>query len=64
MSFNGSERDYSQTAINDLGATARVRIIDGKAQRGFRIRVGGGLGASPQDAWTWSDFTPRTKCCR
>jgi sulfite reductase beta subunit-like hemoprotein len=58
MSFNGSERDYSQTAINDLGATARVRIIDGKAQRGFRIRVGGGLGASPQDAWTWSDFTP------
>ena len=58
MSFNGSERDYSQTAINDLGATARVRIVDGLPQRGFRIRVGGGLGASPQDAWTWSEFVP------
>src|SRR5665213_1450867 len=58
MSFGGSDRDLSQTAINDLGATARTRIVDGKVQRGFRIRVGGGLGASPQNAWTWSDFTP------
>lgn len=58
MSFGGSDRDLSQTAINDLGATARTRIVDGKVQRGFRLRVGGGLGASPQNAWAWSDFTP------
>jgi sulfite reductase beta subunit-like hemoprotein len=58
MSFNGSDRDYSQTAINDLGATSRVRIVDGKPQRGFKVRVGGGLGASPQDAWTYSEFVP------
>ncbi len=58
MSFNGSERDLSQTAINDIGATAQVRIVDGRPQRGFRVRFGGGLGASPQNAWLWSDFTP------
>ncbi|HXB98164.1 MAG TPA: nitrite/sulfite reductase [bacterium] len=58
MAFNGSERDHSQTAINDVGAVARVRIVDGLPQRGFKIRVGGGLGASPQDAWTYSDFVP------
>ena len=59
MSFNGSDRDYSQTAINDLGATSRVRIVDGKPQRGFKVRVGGGLGASPQDAWIYSEFVPQ-----
>jgi sulfite reductase beta subunit-like hemoprotein len=61
MSFNGSERDLAQTAINDVGATARTRIVDGKLQRGFRIRVGGGLGASPQNAWTWEEFTPEDR---
>ncbi|HTB22139.1 MAG TPA: nitrite/sulfite reductase [bacterium] len=61
MSFGGSDRDLSQTSINDLGATARTRIVDGKVQRGFRIRVGGGLGASPQNAWTWDEFTPEDK---
>ncbi len=58
MSFNGSARDYSQTAINDVGCTSAVRIVDGKPQRGFKVRVGGGLGASPQDAWVWSEFVP------
>ena len=58
MSFGGSDRDLSQTAINDVGATSRTRIVDTRVERGFRIRVGGGLGASPQNAWTWADFTP------
>jgi sulfite reductase beta subunit-like hemoprotein len=61
MSFNGSPRDYSQCAINDVGCTAAVRIADGKVERGFKVRVGGGLGASPQDAWTWSDFVPENE---
>jgi sulfite reductase beta subunit-like hemoprotein len=61
MSFGGSDHDLSQTAINDVGATARTIIVDGKVRRGFRIRVGGGLGASPQNAWVWSDFTPEDK---
>ena len=32
MAFGGSDRDLSQTAINDLGATARTRIVDNKVQ--------------------------------
>jgi sulfite reductase (ferredoxin) len=58
IAFNGSPRDWSQTAINDLGAIARTRIVNGQVERGFMIKVGGGLGASPQDAWTLSEFTP------
>jgi sulfite reductase beta subunit-like hemoprotein len=61
MSFNGSSRDYSQCAINDVGCTSAVKIVDGKPLRGFKVRVGGGLGASPQDAWTWSDFVPENE---
>jgi sulfite reductase (ferredoxin) len=58
MAFNGSPRDWSQTAINDIGAIARIQMVDGKPVKGFKIKVGGGLGASPQDAWTLSEFTP------
>ncbi len=58
MAFNGSLRDYAQGSINDIGAYAQTRITDGKVQRGFMIKVGGGLGASPQDAWLLSEFTP------
>ncbi len=58
MAFNGSPRDWSQTAINDIGAIARTRIVDGKVERGFLVKVGGGLGASPQDAWTLREFCP------
>jgi sulfite reductase beta subunit-like hemoprotein len=58
MSFNGSPRDYSQAAINDIGFYSQVRIVDGKPVRGFRMKVGGGLGSSPQDAWLYNEFVP------
>ncbi len=58
MSFNGSPRDYAQAAINDIGFFSQVRIVDGKPVRGFRLKVGGGLGSSPQDAWLYADFIP------
>lgn len=56
IAFNGSLRDYAQAAFNDVGLFAQTRIEDGKVKRGFKMKVGGGLGASPQDAWTFSDF--------
>jgi sulfite reductase (ferredoxin) len=59
MAFNGSLHDYAQASINDVGLFAQTRIgADGKVERGFRIKVGGGLGASPQDAWLYSEFLP------
>ena len=58
IALNGGIRDYAQAAINDVGLYAQTRIEGGKVQRGFMIKVGGGLGASPQDAWLFSEFTP------
>jgi sulfite reductase beta subunit-like hemoprotein len=58
IAFNGSLHDYAQAAINDLGLYAQTRITNGKVERGFLMKVGGGLGASPQDAWLYSEFMP------
>ncbi len=44
--------------IHDLGLIAATRQVDGKTQRGFRILVGGGLGAVPRQARVLSEFSP------
>jgi sulfite reductase beta subunit-like hemoprotein len=61
IAFSGSDADSAQTAINDLGFVARVRSENGQIQRGFKVRVGGGLGASPQNAWIYSEFVPENR---
>jgi sulfite reductase beta subunit-like hemoprotein len=58
IAFNGSLRDYAQASINDLGLYAQTRVVGTQVQRGFLVKVGGGLGASPQDAWLFSEFLP------
>ncbi len=45
---------FNLAAIHDLGATAVLR--DG--QRGFHVRVGGGLGAVPHEAPVLTEFLP------
>ena len=52
---SGGRRNLS--AIHDLGFTARV--VDG--QRGFELRVGGGLGAVPHAAPVLFDFLPEAE---
>jgi sulfite reductase (ferredoxin) len=53
--FSGCEDEPCGLAfMHDFGAIARVQ--DG--QRGFKIVVGGGLGAVPYQAKTLSEFTP------
>ena len=52
------------SAINDIGANALVRQIDGKEVRGFRIVIGGGLGSSPHSAQLYSEFVPATDLLR
>jgi sulfite reductase (ferredoxin) len=47
IAFSSSEKDTAYTFMHDLGAIPRVRNVDGKEQRGFRIVIGGGLGAQP-----------------
>lgn len=54
MAFSSSEKDSAFTFIHDLGFIPRVR----NGVRGFKIVVGGGLGAQPFLAQTASDFIP------
>ena len=58
IAFDGCQsRDCIAGAINDVGLRALVR--DG--QRGFRILIGGGLGALPREAQLLDDFLPEDR---
>lgn len=54
IAFDGCPRDHARTAVADIGL--RAALQDGA--RGFRIVVGGGLGALPMPAQPLEEFTP------
>ena len=55
ISFEGCSEDHVRTSVSDVGLRAEVN----NGQKGFRIFVGGGLGAIPMAAHLLEDFTPR-----
>jgi sulfite reductase beta subunit-like hemoprotein len=54
IALSGCGDDCAQGAINDIAILARVR----NSERGFEIRVGGGLSTSPEDAHPLEEFVP------
>jgi sulfite reductase (ferredoxin) len=56
IAFSNSEKDTALTFMHDLGAIPRIKIEDGKEVRGFKILIGGGLGAQPHLAITTHEF--------
>ena len=42
--------------MHDIGAIAAQRTVDGETRDGFRVVVGGGLGAVPHQAEVYSEF--------
>lgn len=56
IAFSSSEKDTALTFMHDLGAIPRIKIVDDKEIRGFKILVGGGLGAQPILATTVHEF--------
>ncbi len=56
IAFSSSEKDTALVFMHDLGAIPRIKIIDGKEVRGFKILIGGGLGAQPHLAITTHEF--------
>ena len=54
IALSGCGDDCAQGAINDVAVLARVR----NSERGFEVRVGGGLSTSPEDAHPLEDFVP------
>lgn len=58
LSFSGCSRDCALSPINDIGAVAVQREINGTVQRGFKIRIAGGLGPHPKIAQLLEEFVP------
>jgi len=58
IAFSSSEKDSALTFMHDLGAIPRIRENNGKEERGFKILIGGGLGAQPHLAVTTHEFLP------
>lgn len=54
IAFSNNEEDSAFTFIHDLGFIPK--IVDG--QRGFKVVIGGGLGANPMLALTAYEFLP------
>ena len=56
-SFSGcSQHACGLAQMHDLGLTAVTREVDGVEQRGFKVVVGGGLGAVPRQAKLFDEF--------
>ena len=60
IAFSACQHDHGLVPIHDLGATAVMR----DNQRGFRITVGGGLGAAPHIAEVLEEFVPENELLR
>ena len=58
ISFSNSDADTGLSYIHDLGFIPKVRTVDGKEQRGFKVLLGGGLGAQPMAAQVAEEFLP------
>lgn len=56
IAFSNTEKDTALTFMHDLGAIPRIKAIDGKEVRGFKVLIGGGLGAQPHLAITTHEF--------
>ncbi|MCS6869707.1 MAG: nitrite/sulfite reductase [Thermus sp.] len=54
IAFEGCASDHARTPIHDIGVVAARE----GGKRGFRIYVGGGLGAAPMSAELLEPFTP------
>jgi len=46
------------TSMHDMGAIARMEVVNGRERRGFEFYVGGGLGAVPYQAKLFDEFLP------
>jgi sulfite reductase beta subunit-like hemoprotein len=56
VTFSGSDADAALTPIHNIGYIPRVKVIDGKEVRGFKMVVGGGLSTMPKDAVVLTEF--------
>ncbi len=56
--FSSSDKDTAFAFGHDLGFIPKIRTVAGVEQRGFKVVLGGGLGAQPMVAHPVHDFLP------
>ena len=56
IAVSSSEKDTALIFMHDLGIIPRIKEINGDIKRGFKVVVGGGLGAQPHLAITTHEF--------
>ncbi len=56
ISFSSSDADTGISFIHDIGFIPKVKTVDGEEKRGFRVMLGGGLGAQPVPAVLGYEF--------
>ncbi|NLR90395.1 HEPN domain-containing protein [Flammeovirga agarivorans] len=61
IAFSSSVEDTAFAFIHDVGAIPVVKTIDGEERRGFKVLIGGGLGAQPRMAETAYEFLEEEK---
>jgi sulfite reductase (ferredoxin) len=58
IAFSSSDRDTGFTFMHDLGFIPKLRTENSTEQRGFKVLLGGGLGAQPYLAHVAYEFLP------
>jgi sulfite reductase beta subunit-like hemoprotein/uncharacterized protein (UPF0332 family) len=58
ITFEGCAEDHSALRIHDIGLWAVTRNENGAEKHGFRVYLGGGLGAAPHLARLYTEFLP------
>ena len=56
IAFSSSEKDSAFTFIHDIGLIPKLKQVDGQEVRGFKVLIGGGLGAQPHMAEVAHEF--------
>jgi sulfite reductase beta subunit-like hemoprotein len=58
IAFEGCTHDHIAASINDIGWTARVRTVEGRSERGFRVTVAGGTATLTRSGNELFEFAP------
>lgn len=56
VSFSGTSEDTALSFMHDIGFIAKIKSVDGKQTRGFKVLLGGGLGSQPRLADVVHEF--------
>jgi sulfite reductase (ferredoxin) len=61
IAFSASDQDDAFTFIHDFGFIPKIQVVQGEEIKGFKVLIGGGLGAQPFLAHVAFDFLPENE---